>query len=308
MLTYGRAVDVLKNDFDIFEVSGMEIEYAQGEVQKRKTIADGIKMVGRNARQWKRFHDLMTQFAPDLCISDMEPIVPVLRFWHNKPLICLDNQHRITNLDLNVPRKYWKDYLLAKTVVENFVGRADHFVITSFAEAPIIKKNTTIVPPVIRREVKDLEPASGDKILVYLTRENREVLDILKGFNEKFVVFGYNVNQEEDNLTFKVRDHFLKELQACKAIIATAGFTLMSEALYLKKPYLALPLSGQFEQVLNSLFLKAAGYGDYSDHLNQEEVTAFLSNLEGFQEKLDTYHLDFSKLPDTLKKILNNRY
>jgi UDP:flavonoid glycosyltransferase YjiC (YdhE family) len=39
---------------------------------------------------------------------------------------------------------------------------------------------------------------------------------------------------------------YLEELKACKAIIATAGFTLMSEALYLKKPYLALPLKGQF--------------------------------------------------------------
>ena len=169
--------------------------------------------------QWKRFHAMMKQFNPDLCISDMEPIVPILRFWYNKPLLCIDNQHRITNLDLDVPRKYLKDYLLAKTVVENFVGRADHFIVTSFADAPIIKKNTTIVPPVIRQEVKNLESTNGDKVLVYLTRENPEVLDILKGFNDMFVIFGYNVNQQEDNLEFKVKEHFLEELRVCKAII-----------------------------------------------------------------------------------------
>jgi uncharacterized protein (TIGR00661 family) len=235
----------------------------------------------------------------------MEPIVLILRFWSGKPLICIDNQHRMTNLNLDVPRRYTKDFIVARTVVENFVARADHFIITSFAEAPIIRKNTTIVPPVIRREVQAVSPVYGDRILVYLTRENRQVLDILKGFEEKYVVFGYDEDRVEDNLEFRVRAHFLDELKRCKAIIATAGFTLMSEGLYLKKPYLALPLSGQFEQVLNSLFLKASGYGDYSDALKPQEVASFLGRLDEYRQNLAGYRLDFHKLPDTLKAVLD---
>jgi uncharacterized protein (TIGR00661 family) len=38
--------------------------------------------------------------------------------------------------------------------------------------------------------------------------------------------------------------------------MATAGFTLISEALHLKKPYLALPMIGQFEQAINAVFLE----------------------------------------------------
>ena len=304
MLTYGRAVNVLKNNYDIFEVTGMEIQYAQGELKKRATLANGFEMIKKNALQWKRFHHMMQAFDPDLFISDMEPIVPILRFWRGKPLICIDNQHRMTHLDLDVPRTYMKDFIIARTVVENFVAKADHFIITSFAEAPIIRKNTTIVPPVIRQEVQAVSPVYGEKILVYLTRENRRVLDILKGFKEKFVVFGYDEDKVEENLEFKKRDHFLDELTRCRAIIATAGFTLMSEALYLKKPYLALPLNGQFEQVLNSLFLKASGYGDYSDELTPEEVAFFLSHLDPYRSALADYRLDFDKLPETLKKVI----
>ncbi len=305
MLTYGRAVSVLQEAYDIFEVSGMEIQYAAGELKKRATIANSLKMFKDNAIQWKRFHHMFKDFSPDVCISDMEPIVPILRFWYDKPLVCIDNQHRMTHLDLAVPRKYRKDFYIARTVVENFVARADHFIITSFIEAPIIKKNTTIVPPVIRSEVKALEPVYGEKILVYLTRENQEVLDILKGFEHEFVVFGYDTDKWEDNLQFKRKAAFLDELRCCKAIIATAGFTLISEALYLKKPYLALPLKGQFEQVLNSLFLKSAGYGNYCDALTEQEVAAFLDRLDDYRKKLSGYHLDCNKLPETLQRVLS---
>ncbi len=306
MLTYGRAVQALKGSYDIFEVSGIEMQFVHGELQKRATVANSLKMIAQNAAEWQRFHHLMKTFDPDLCISDMEPIVPILRFWHGKPLICIDNQHRITNLHLKVPTRYMKDYLIAKAVVENFVGRADHFIVTSFAEAPIIKKHTTIVPPVIRPEVQALTPVCGEKILVYLTRENKDVLDILKGFDTQFVVFGYDVDDRDANLEFKVKEHFLDALQQSRAIIATSGFTLMSEALYLKKPYLALPLGGQFEQVLNALFLKSAGYGDYADRLTSENVATFFDNLGRYQQNLAAYQMDFNQLPETLRAVIKS--
>lgn len=306
VLTYGRAYEVLKNEFDLFEVSGMEIQFAEGALKKRSTIKHNIKIIAENLSKWRRFDALMKDYDPALCISDMEPIVPILRFWFKKPLICLDNQHRITNLKLDVPKKYYADYMIAKTVVANFVSKAEHFIITSFSNPEIIHPNTTIVPPIIREEVKRLSPSEGYKVLVYLTRENQYILDILKQFSEEFVVFGYNVNTTENNLEFKDRDFFLDELKDCKAIIATAGFTLMSEAIYLKKPYLALPLKGQFEQVLNALFLKQAGYGDYSDDLQEEEVTDFLAKIESYRQRLNDYEVDFQKLPKTLKCVIEN--
>ena len=306
VLTYGRAYEVLKNEFNIFEVSGMEIQFVEGELKKRSTIKFNAKVIADNLSKWRRFDALMKDYDPDLCISDMEPIVPILRFWFKKPLICLDNQHRITNLKLDVPKKYYADYMIAKTVVANFVSKAEHFIITSFSNPEIKEPNTTIAPPVIREEVKRLSPSEGHKVLVYLTRENQNVIDILKQFNEEFVVFGYNVNRTENNLEFKERDFFLDDLKDCKGIIATAGFTLMSEALYLKKPYLALPLKGQFEQILNALFLKQAGYGDYSDDLQEEEVSSFLAKIESYRKKLNDYEVDFQKLPRTLKRVIES--
>lgn len=303
IVTYGRAVNVLKR-FDLFRVSGMALVFSRGVLKKRKTLAHTARVVAKNLFSWNKFHKLMRDFKPDLCISDMEPIVPILSYWYKLPLICVDNQHRITNLQLDVPKKYYKDYLMAKAVVNRFVARAEHFIVTSFATAKIKRKNTTIVPPIIRPDVLKLKPKYGSRILVYLTRKNTGIINILKRFDEKFVVFGYNINKKDKNLEYRTKNHFLEELGKCRAIIATAGFTLMSEALYLKKPYLALPLKGQFEQVLNSLFLKKAGYGDYSDDLTYTEVKDFLENIENYRKKLKSYKLDFNKLPRTLKKVI----
>ena len=306
IVTYGRAYNVLKNKFKIFKVSGMALVFIRGVLKKRKTIATSTKSFLRNIHRWTAFQKLVKEFKPDLCISDMEPIVPILSNWYKLPLISIDNQHRITNLQISVPKKYYKDYLLAKAVVDSFVLRADYFIVTSFSNEKIKKKNTIIVPPIIRERVKRLKPKYGKKILVYVTRKNKQIINTLKNIDNKFVIYGYNINKGYGNLKFRTKKTFLDDLKNCKAIIATAGFTLMSEALYLKKPYLALPLKGQFEQVLNSLFLKKAGFGDYSDSLEEKDVVYFLYNLKKFRNNLKKYRVDFNKLSIALKNAIKD--
>lgn len=305
IVTYGRGYEVLKKKFDVFKVFGLAMEFEKGTLKKRKTIKENFKKAGEDMLKWRNFRKLMKDFNPDLCMSDMEAIVPILSSWHRLPLVCLDNQHRMTNLEINVPKKYYKDYLLAKAVTKTFVARADHFIVTSFSKVKITKKNTTIVPPLIRPEVRKVKPKYGNKILVYLTRKNKKIENILKKINEQFVVYCYNTKKKDKNLEFKKKDTFLKDLKDCKAIIATSGFTLMSEALYLKKPYLALPLKGQFEQVLNALFLKKAGYGDYSDNLTEKDVVYFLHKLEEYKKNLKKYKIDLKKLEKVLVKVLS---
>lgn len=306
IVTYGQAYKILKNKFDVFRVRGLHLYFIRGSLDMKKTAFVNSKNFSKNLGRFKKFHKLMNDFNPDLCISDMEPIVPILSFWYNRPLISFDNQHRITNLEIDVPKKYYKDYLFAKTVVNRFVSKADCFIVTSFANAKIKKKNTFIVSPIIREEVRRLKPKDGGKILVYLTKKDRSVINLLKKVDGKFVVYGYNVNKQDNNLEFKKRAEFLEDLKNCKAIIASSGFTLMSEALYLRKPYLALPLGGQFEQVLNSLFLKQAGFGDYSEKLTKEEVEEFFRNIPKYKKNLRKYRIDFDKLFNIFDKVLKN--
>ena len=116
----------------------------------------------------------------------------------------------------------------------------------------------------VRREVWRLQPTAGEHILVYVTSGFESLLEVLPEFSrETFRVYGYDrdgAGRRADLQPFS-KDGFLADLATAKAVIATAGFTLISEALCLRKPYLALPMQGQFEQQLNGFQLQQLGYG-----------------------------------------------
>ncbi|MGV8152439.1 MAG: glycosyltransferase family protein [Candidatus Nanoarchaeia archaeon] len=311
IMTYGQAYKVLKKRFKIFKIRGLSLIFEKNILKKRKTLAHNLNSFPKNLWRWKRFHKLMKEFNPDLCITDMEPIIPILRYWYKKPLICIDNQHRMTNLKIDVPAKYNPDFLLARNVTNAFVGKADYFIITSFSNAKIkkqYKNNTFIVSPIIRDEVNVVKNKVkyGDNVLVYLTKKNKNILKTLKKLDCKFIVYGYNKNYTRANLQFKTRESFLNDLVNCKAIIASSGFTLMSEAIFLKKPYLALPLAGQFEQMLNALFLHQAKFGTYSLELKEKDILDFLNKLKEYKKNLKKYNFDNDKLFKTFNYCLNN--
>ncbi|MFZ5955587.1 MAG: MJ1255/VC2487 family glycosyltransferase [Nanoarchaeota archaeon] len=305
ILTYGQAYKVLKKRFKVFKVSGLTLIFSRGILKKQKTVEYNAKNFSKNLFRFRKFNKLMQEFQPDLCIADMEPIVPILSFWYKKPLVCFDNQHRLTNINLNIPKKYYPDYLMAKAVVHRFVSKADFFIITSFADEPVKNKNSFVVFPIIRDEVKKIKGCEKDKVLVYLSRPNNNLIKILRRIDEKFVVYGYNKNEKSKNLEFKTSQSFLQDLSECKAIIATSGFSLISEALYLRKPYLGIPLKGQFEQILNAIFLEQSGFGAFSEDLTEEDVRKFLSNLGKYKKNLKKYKPDFNRLYKVWDKVLN---
>ena len=78
-------------------------------------------------------------------------------------------------------------------------------------------------------------------------------------------------------------------LLRAQAIIANAGFSLVTEALHLGKPYLAVPVRNQFEQIFNAFWLGRTGYGAFWEELTKERVESFLFNIPQFREKLAEY-------------------
>ena len=170
--------------------------------------------------------------------------------------------------------------------------KPDVSLVTTFSFGEVRNQRTFLFPPIVRREVLSLEPRSEDHILVYVTSGFDSLLGELRDFHrEKFSVYGYDRSGQQGVLTFKPfsTDGFLHDLATAKAVIATAGFTLISEALSLKKPYLALPMQGQFEQQLNGYQLSQLGYGKSVDAPEAEAIGDFLYRLPDFRRQLSSY-------------------
>lgn len=122
------------------------------------------------------------------------------------------------------------------------------------------------------------------------------------------IVHGAGRTGEEGHLALRPpsREGFLADLVSCEAVVATAGFSLLGGALHLGKPYLALPMKGQFEQERNAFLLDEAGLGRNGRRLTPEVLGDFLYRLPDFRERLAAYPRSdnralFAKLDEVLE-------
>jgi len=176
-------------------------------------------------------------------------------------------------------------------VTRLMVPRANAFLVTSFFEAPVIKPNTFLFPPILRECILKAKPRQGEHILVYVTSPAPDLAKLLASVRSSFIAYGFGREGQEGNILYKKpsQDGFLSDLISAKAIIANAGFSLVTEALHLGKPYLAVPVEHQFEQIFNAYWLDKSGYGAFWPELSKERVESFLFNLPHFRKKLASY-------------------
>jgi len=291
IITYGQAYEILKDRFDVVEVSGLSAVYENGRIRYRKTVAHNFFNLSRDIFALKKINKIVREFKPDICISDMEFLVPVIAFLKKLPLISLSNQNILTCSQVDFPKKYYKDYILAKIVIKLIVPFSGHKVILSFCDIEKVnkKESTTVVSPIIREEIRKLKFNHNGKIVVYLSRDNSALINELKKINEKFIIYGYDINKIDGNLVFKKREHFLEDFRKCKAFISTSGFTSIGEAIYLKKPYLAVPLKRQFEQIYNAIILDKIGLGKFLENPSKEQIIDFIKNIEKYRKNFASY-------------------
>lgn len=307
VVSFDRGLNNLKNDFDVTEIFGFRFSYVNNRVRYRRTAAKNLITAPKAARSFARLMRLTDEWKIDLVITDFEPLSS--RVGHRKrlPVISIDNQHCLTNTDVSLPRQHRRDAAAAKLATRLMTPHAQAYLVTSFFPVRSKKSTTFVVPPILRREVLAAEPASGDYVLVYVTSPAKDLAALLQQVRCKFVAYGFGQEGQQGNILFKKpsMEGFLRDLAGCKAIIANAGFSLVSEALYLRKPYLAVPVKHQFEQIFNAYYLDKEGYGATWDELTKERVESFLYNLPHFAEALSHYpRQDNSALMSKLDELI----
>ena len=288
-----RAYEYLSSKFDnVYEIGGFNTVYINNKVNNLKTLADAIKRNPTNIKVgYENLYKKAMQLHPDVIVTDFEIYATVVSKIRGIPLISLDNIHMITQAKIDYPKSQYAEMIKAKGVIKTYVVNPKVHILTSFFYPPIRpRKNAVIYPPIIREDILKLEPRDGNHIIVYQTsRESEKLVKRLKALkDEEFIVYGFNKNETDGNLTFKEfnEDVFYDDLASAKAVICNGGFTFISEAISLKKPIYSVPAIGNFEQTLNGFYVQKLGYGEYHEIMSAKRVSNFLKRLPRYQKKL----------------------
>lgn len=298
VVSSSRAFKFLKEAFGnrVHEIKGLHFAYKDAQVSKLGTFMLNLKHAPENIlHNFSQYLFINKQFKPDLVISDFESFTHLFAKTHRLPIISIDNMQVMNRcrLDVKISTKEKDNYALAKAIVKAKVPGCAHYFITSFFDAMSLKKNTTLVPPIIRQAILDARPSAGNHVLMYQTSssfgEVKQVLKQLPGIT--FYVYGMNRDERDENIVFKPfsEQGFIHDLSSAKAVIANGGFSFISEAVYLRKPIYSFPIKGQFEQWMNAAYIDRLGYGRHFETLNVDSLKAFFYDLHVFENKLQSY-------------------
>jgi uncharacterized protein (TIGR00661 family) len=284
LVASGRASAYLARYFDdVEDIFGFKLMYARGGIGRMRTVVQN----GRTARNALRdtielYRRSIAGFQPDVCISDFDSFAHMFGKLFDRPVISVDHQHVIDRCQH--PYELAGSLTLTRAVVRAKLPGCAHYVVTSFFRPPLRRRAvgaTTLVGPILRPEVLALTPTKSDHVLVYQTATRDLVAPLYAVPEQRFVVYGCGPGGTRGNVTLREFDEttFLADLASARAVICNGGYTLMSEALYLGKPVLSVPLRRHGEQLLNARYLAALGLGRTAPALDEPTLRQFLATL-----------------------------
>ncbi len=206
----------------------------------------------------------------DAVLSDFEPFASRAAKRLGIPVVQLNHPSVVERTRERDPANVI-EWLAACAVSRYMTAFADRKIVCSFFDGD--------VGPIIRRSLRERRITRGDYIVAYAKTGYRDALEpVISALGkENFRVFPDPTGDYDESLA------------GCRALVAAAGHQAISEALALGKPVFAIPVSGQYEQILNARKLHHSGFGDWStiDGID-EALPRFIANLERYERAIAT--------------------
>ena len=296
----------------VLPIVGLGMRCVDGGLDLRGSIEENAQrlpdMLRVNSSAWTEAE----AFRPDAVITDYDSFAWLFSGAHGLPLVSIDNAQVLPRC-LHRP-EVLGPYADGMAALEAFTTMkapdARHYIVTTFfypRVKPGLESSTTLVPPVLRPEVlallragthpRDLRSLdSGDGraaegreeggyVLLYKTSSLDDAAFLKPAGaipDQRFVAYGFKgAGPVPPNVEIRPYDTaaFLRDVAGARAIVGNGGMSLMGEALAFGKPVYAVPVRGQYEQVMNASYLRQLGYGVTSDVLDPDVLRGFLRNL-----------------------------
>ena len=279
------------------EIHGLTLDYDNNALDLLDSVLGNLKTalpgLARNLEVYREMAE--RRFRPDVVISDFESWAYLYGLRHHLPVVSIDNMQILDRCehDAEITAHGRFAFRLARLAIKLKLPRARHFLVTSFFFPRVRRPRTTLVPPILRREILAAHREPGAHVVVYQTAgADPDLVATLRQLPGEFRLYGrHGAAGRDGNVTFQPFSEtgFVEDLRTARAVVATGGFSLMGEAVHLGVPMLARPIQGQFEQEMNALYLRQLGYGDLTRTLSLESLGGFLERTGEFEQALRQY-------------------
>ncbi|MFC3417621.1 glycosyltransferase family protein [Algoriphagus hitonicola] len=263
----------IKAPISLVDSPNFECDASQKKINLTKTIWKNSLKVGSYQKSLNRIHHIVTETQPDIILNFYDLLGGLYNFWFRPKaqFWVIGHQYMIWHPDFRfAPNRALEKILFQLNTKLTGLG-ADEVLGLSFLPQKKSTPKVQVVPPLLRREVKNLDSSNGDYFLTYMVNPGyaEEVFQFAKA-NPQLRIKAYWDKKDAaecefplPNLSFhRVNDRtFLADMAACRGLVCTAGFESVCEAMYLGKPVMVIPVAGQYEQACNALEIEQNGIG-----------------------------------------------
>lgn len=191
----------------------------------------------------------------DLIINDFEPVSAWAAKFKNVNCISLSHQNAV--LDGASPKKgkFKIERLILKYYAPAKLKFGFHFASYS----------SSIFTPIIRKKIRHSSVNNKGHYTVYLpSYDHNKILEVLSEVPlVKWHIFSKKTKQlifKKNVMIYPINEFdFIKSITTCEGVLCGAGFETPSEALFLNKKLMVIPMKNQYEQQCNAAALEKMG-------------------------------------------------
>lgn len=260
-----------------------------------KSVAHNFGKLPVFLKSLKKMDAIIKEHQPYAVINFFDLLVG-LYFRFYKPstkLICIAHQYIYFHPDFEFPEGRMMDKWAIKFFTRLTAQRSSKNLALSFYKIHTGTSDVVVVPPLLRKEIFELQPVKENFYLVYLVNNGyfSEVLEWhqrhpdteIHCFTDQpsAISAAYHFNPDKLVLHAINDTLFLEMMSKSRGLASTAGFESVCEAMYLGKPVLMVPIQGHYEQFCNSRDAYKAGAGIFADKFDLSKLANFSTTFDG---------------------------
>ena len=245
-----------------------------------------VRDLPRFARSLRLIRETLHETRPGLVVNFLEPLMGFYNLVSRArvPTVVVGHQYMLDHPAFPRIRCFRSDRRFMRGYLALAGARSTRLALSFYPAPNLPGRRLVVCPPLLRRQLFELESTPGDYLLVYLLNHGyAAAIRRWHTLHPHIPVHCFHdrpgAPSEErvaPNLTFHTLhgDKFLPMMAGARAVVCTAGFESACEAAYLGKPLLMIPVENHVEQYLNACDAEQAGLGLRDDDFRLARLLA----------------------------------